>query len=72
MNLCRCPHCQSTFQVNIPPDSDFWDRTPVDEDGLTLWVCLDCHRQGLPPVDAETVRQAGHDTSYRHHGAQKA
>ena len=72
MNICRCPYCQSTFQVNIPPDSDFWDRTPVDEDGLAQWVCLDCHRQGLPSVDAATARQVGHDTSYRHHGAEKA
>ncbi len=51
MYLCRCPHCQATFQVNIPPESDYWEHAAVDEDGLTQWVCLDCHKRGLGPVD---------------------
>ena len=65
MNLCRCPHCESTFQVNIPHDSRYWDEAAVDEDGFALWVCLDCHRQGLPPVSRDELRSAGHDTSHR-------
>lgn len=66
MQICRCPHCQKTFQLSIPPDSVVWEQTPTDEDGLLLWVCLDCHREGLAPVSIDAARAVGHDTSYRH------
>jgi hypothetical protein len=65
MNLCRCPHCQSTFQVNIPPDHPIWDRLDEDEEGLTLWVCLDCRHLGRPDVVPGDLRKPGHDTSFR-------
>ncbi len=67
MQLCRCPHCRTTFQVSIPPDNKFWNTAPADEEGLTYWVCLDCHKQGLRPVTADDMRRTGHDTSYRPH-----
>jgi phage terminase large subunit GpA-like protein len=66
MYLCRCPHCQATFQLSIPHDSEYWDRAPVDDDGLIEWVCLDCHRRGHRIEEAEQARPAGHDTSWRH------
>jgi hypothetical protein len=65
MNLCRCPHCQSTFQVSVPPEHPYWDDVPTDDDGMTLWVCLECHQKGLPPVTREEMERVGHDTSYR-------
>ncbi|MCB9851100.1 MAG: hypothetical protein H6817_10405 [Phycisphaerales bacterium] len=65
MNLCRCPHCGSTFQVHIPHDSVYWDTAAFDEDGLAYWVCLDCHKQGKPAVSLDELQRAGHDTSYR-------
>lgn len=65
MHLCRCPHCRSTFQVSIPEESKAWETTPTDEDGMLLWVCLDCHRQGRSPVTEDDVRTFGHDTSFR-------
>ena len=65
MTLCRCPHCQTTFQVSIPPGDRYWDEAPIDEDGLTLWVCYDCHQQGLPPISQQDIRRVGHDTSFR-------
>ena len=66
MYLCRCPHCQATFQVSIPPDSTYWERAPVDEDGAVEWVCLDCHRRGHRLTEVQHVPLAGHDTSWRH------
>ena len=65
MQLCRCPHCQASFQVHVPADSQVWDMLGVDEEGLLRWVCLDCHRQGLQPVKPEEEHALGHDTSYR-------
>jgi len=65
MQLCRCPHCGDTFQVSIPPDSRFWDRNPRDEDGMACWVCLDCHTQGLPPVQPENDREMTHTGEWR-------
>ncbi len=65
MDICRCPHCQTTFQVNIPYDNEFWDHSAIDEDGLTLWTCLECHKKGLPMVTREDVHMIGHDRSYR-------
>lgn len=68
MTLCRCPHCDTTFQVAIPHDHPLWDRLAQDEEGLTLWICLDCRRAGRPDVDPQTYRTLGHDTSYRARG----
>jgi len=65
VNLCRCPHCESTFQVSIPHDAELWDQAPTDEDGLLLWVCLDCRKQGMPDVPAAELRAMGHDRSFR-------
>ena len=70
MNLCRCPHCRATFQLNIPPDSQFWTDAATDDEGLTLWVCLDCHRRGMPAVGSGDVANIGYDTSYRHEAVQ--
>jgi hypothetical protein len=67
MTLCRCPHCRATFQVSIPHDHEIWDRTALDEEGLVMWVCMECHRKGLLPVDEASLRAVGHDTSYRQH-----
>ena len=55
MILCRCPYCHATFQVSSPPESEYWDNVPIDEDGLAMWVCLECHRAGERPVDPESV-----------------
>jgi hypothetical protein len=65
VNLCRCPHCQATFQVNIPYDSHYWEDAATDEDGFAVWVCLACRKRGLPDVKARDVRRSGHDTSHR-------
>lgn len=65
MNLCRCPHCRATFQVNIPYDSHYWDECVTDDDGFALWVCLSCRQRGLPDVTAREARRWGHDTSHR-------
>jgi hypothetical protein len=65
MNLCRCPHCRSIFQVSIPHDHPVWERLAQDEEGLAYWVCLDCRHQGKTDVEAKDVRTVGHDTSFR-------
>lgn len=64
MSLCRCPHCNATFQVNIPPTSQFWADAPCDDEGLTLWVCMECHQRGLPAVRGDDDRNLGHDSSH--------
>lgn len=65
MQLCRCPHCHSSFHMHIPEESGAWDTLGVDEEGLLQWVCLDCYRQGLRPDKPAEERAFGHDTSYR-------
>ena len=65
MVLCRCPYCASTFQVSIPPESKLWERLPLDDDDLPFWVCLDCYRQGQPPLEADPAQAGGSDTSHR-------
>jgi len=65
VNLCRCPHCDATFQVNIPYDSHFWEDAVTGEDGFAFWVCMACRKRGLPDVTADEARRWGHDTSHR-------
>ena len=61
MNLCRCPHCDATFQVNIPYDSHFWEDAVTGEDGFAFWVCMACRKRGLPDVTADEARRATSD-----------
>lgn len=64
MNLCRCPHCSTTFQVHIPHDDPIWEQLVEDDEGLTLWVCRECWNRGLRDIEHPARQLPGHDTSY--------
>ena len=64
MALCRCPHCGSTFQVSIPPDSEYYDQHPQDEDGLVPWVCLDCRRNGVEATAGRAAPISSHRDAF--------
>ncbi len=66
MNLCRCPYCRTAFKLDIPADSEFWERVPTDDEGMAMWVCLECHQQGKPALDPEHVHMAGGNPDISH------